>query len=229
MSPEQAEGKKADARSDVFSFGAMLYEMVTGRMAFKGDSAAATLAAVLERDPPPPGGFVPGLPADLEKLIQRSLRKDPAKRFQSMGDVALDLDEITAGLDTARGARSRGRSGWRGRWWPLAGAATVALVATLASVVWRSHPVTIPAAPKVTQLTSYPGREMLPSISPDGTHVAFAWNGETRDNFDIYVKSVDGPGPPLRLTTNPAPDSYPSWSPDGRSIAFRRWADGHAT
>ena len=82
--------------------------MVTGRMAFQGDSAAATLAAMLERDPPPPRGMVPGLPHDLEKLIQRCLRKDAAKRFQSMGDVALDLDEITAGLNTARGGRLEG-------------------------------------------------------------------------------------------------------------------------
>ncbi len=222
MSPEQAEGKKADARSDVFSFGAVLYEMVTGRMAFRGDSAAATLAAVMERDPPPPRELVPSLPPDLEKLVQRCLRKDPAKRFQSMGDVALDLDEIAAGLDTAREARSQGSSGRRRRWLPLAGAATFAVVATVAFVIWRSRPAMAPATPKVIQLTSYPGSELTPSFSPDGTHVAFAWNGEKRNNFDIYVKSVDGLGPPLRLTANPAPETYPSWSPDGRSIAFRR-------
>jgi serine/threonine protein kinase len=102
MSPEQATAGKADARSDIFSFGAVLYEMVTGRTAFKGDSAAATLAAVLEHEPPPPRELVPGLPLELEKLVQRCLRKDPAKRFQSMGDVALDLDEIAASLDSWR-------------------------------------------------------------------------------------------------------------------------------
>ena len=228
MSPEQAEGKKADTRSDVFSFGAVLYEMVTGRMAFRRDSAAATLAAVLEHEPPPPRELVPGLPPGLEKLVQRCLRKDAAKRFQSMGDVALDLDEIAAGLGNARGARSRRRSGWRGGWWPLAGAATLVLVATLAFVVWRSSPGTSSAVPRVTQLTSYPGSELLPSFSPDGTHVAFAWGGETRDNVDIYVRPVDGLGPPLRLTANPAPESYPSWSHDGRSIAFRRSAEARS-
>jgi serine/threonine protein kinase len=202
MSPEQAEGKKADARSDVFSFGAVLYEIVTGRVAFRGDSAAATLAAVLERDPPPPREVVPGLPPDLDKLVQRCLRKDPAKRFQSMGDVAIDLDEIAAGLDTARLRPRRKHHQWR--WWLLAGAA---------------HP---PEPPRLVQLTSYVGRELSPTFSPDGTQVAFAWNGEKQDNFDIYVKLVDASGPPLRLTTDPGSDTYPAWSPDGRQIAFRR-------
>jgi dipeptidyl aminopeptidase/acylaminoacyl peptidase len=75
-------------------------------------------------------------------------------------------------------------------------------------------------------LTTYAGAEIYPSLSPDGRQVAFGWNGETRDNFDIYVKMVDG-GEPLRLTSDPAPETYPKWSPDGRSIAFLR--DGEAT
>jgi Tol biopolymer transport system component/predicted Ser/Thr protein kinase len=220
MSPEQAEGKKADARSDVFSFGAVLYEMVTGRTAFRGDSAAATLAAVLERDPPPPRELVPGLPADLEKLVQRCLRKDPAKRFQSMGDVALDLDEVAAGLDIAR-VQSPGKKVRRRAAWLLAGAALLGLAALLG---WRltRGPKRPPAPPRLVQLTSYVGRELCPTFSPDGTQVAFAWNGDRQDNWDIYVKLVGTSGPPLRLTTDPESDMYPSWSPDGRQIAFRR-------
>ena len=220
MSPEQAEGKKADARSDVFSFGAMLYEMVTGRMAFKGDSAAATLAAVLERDPPPPRELVPGLPPDLEKLIQRSLRKDPAKRFQSMGDVALDLDELTAGLDS-EGTRPRRSRVRRPGVWLLASAAALAVVALAA---WRlsRDPARPPEPQSLSQLTSYAGWETTPSLSPDGTRVAFAWKGEKQDNFDIYVNLVGASGPPLRLTSDPATDTCPAWSPDGRQIAFHR-------
>jgi Tol biopolymer transport system component/serine/threonine protein kinase len=224
MSPEQAEGKKADARSDVFSFGAVLYEVVTGRMAFRGDSAAATLAAVLERDPPPPRELVPGLPPDLEKLVQRCLRKDPAKRFQSMGDVALDLDEVATGLDAGR-AQPWGKR--PGRWaaWLLAGAAFLTLAALVA---WRltRGPARPPEPPRLVQLTSYIGREISPTFSPDGTQVAFAWNGEKQDNFDIYVKLIGASGPPLRLTTDPASDTYPAWSPDGRQIAFRRTPRG---
>ena len=84
MSPEQAEGRSVDARSDVFSFGAMLYEMATGRRAFRGESAISTLSAVLTADPQPLTGEVP---RDFEKIITRCLRKDPASRFQSMADV----------------------------------------------------------------------------------------------------------------------------------------------
>ena len=137
MSPEQAEGKKADARSDVFSFGAVLYEMVTGRVAFKGDSAAATLAAVLEHEPPPPRELVPGLPLEMEKLVQRCLRKDPTKRFQSMADVALDIEEIAAALDTVPSEpRTRPR---RRVAWLFAGAALLALV-VLVDVAPCSNP-----------------------------------------------------------------------------------------
>jgi Tol biopolymer transport system component len=78
------------------------------------------------------------------------------------------------------------------------------------------------AAGSAIPLTSYPGMEGTPSLSPDGSQVAFSWNGETKDNFEIYVKLV-GPGQPWRLTTNPARDEQPSWSPDGRSIAFNRY------
>jgi Tol biopolymer transport system component/predicted Ser/Thr protein kinase len=220
MSPEQAEGKKADARSDVFSFGAVLYEMVTGRVAFRGDSAAATLAAVLDRDPPPPRELVPGLPLELEKLVQRCLRKDPAKRFQSMGDVALEIDEVVASLDSGRlpppGTKARRRVAWL-----VAGAALLALAALVA---WRlaRGPARPPAPPRLSQLTSYPGSELYPAFSPDGTQVAFSWNGEKQDNWDIHVKLVGASGPPLRLTTDPESDTYPAWSPDGRQIAFRR-------
>jgi tetratricopeptide (TPR) repeat protein len=156
MSPEQAEGKKADARSDVFSFGAVLYEMVTGWMAFRGDSAAATLAAVLEHEPPPPREVVPGLPPDLEKLIQRCLRKDPAKRFQSMGDVALELDELATSLESGRTWPHRQPRAWR-RWF-LAGLSVLALVAFVVTAIVRLSP----------------GRALPPAVTPDPKRVVVA-------------------------------------------------------
>jgi Tol biopolymer transport system component len=76
----------------------------------------------------------------------------------------------------------------------------------------------------VTPLTTYPGTEIQPSFSPDGNHVAFAWDGDNQDNYDIYVKRI-GPGTPLRLTSDPAIDSYPAWSPDGNWVAFLRSVD----
>jgi hypothetical protein len=94
MSPEQAEGKPVDARSDIFSFGSVLYEMVTGRRAFAGDSTVGTLSAILHKEPSPNER----IPLDLEKIIGRCLRKDPNRRIQHMGDVALALEEL---FDTA--------------------------------------------------------------------------------------------------------------------------------
>src|SRR5437016_3127157 len=99
MSPEQAEGKKVDARSDIFSFGSVLYEMVTGRRAFEGGSKLSTLSAILHKDPQPPGDLAPSLPAELEKIISSCLRKDPNARWQSMKEIQNALDALKRQLD----------------------------------------------------------------------------------------------------------------------------------
>ena len=102
MSPEQAEGKPADARSDVFSFGAVLYEMITGRRAFSGDTKMSTLAAILTNEPEPPSTGGPGLSRDLEKLIVRCLRKNPERRWQSMADLKVALEDLREESDSRR-------------------------------------------------------------------------------------------------------------------------------
>jgi eukaryotic-like serine/threonine-protein kinase len=94
MSPEQAEARRVDLRSDIFSFGAILYEMVTGRRAFAGDSVASTLSAVLRDEPKPLHEIGEDIPRDLEKIINRCLRKDPARRFQHMSDLKVALEEL---------------------------------------------------------------------------------------------------------------------------------------
>src|SRR5579883_2920570 len=96
MSPEQADGRPLDRRSDIFSFGAILYEMATGRRPFIGGSSLSTIAKILSEDPPPPGELVPGIPQELEKLILRCLRKDPARRYQSMADLKVALEDLQA-------------------------------------------------------------------------------------------------------------------------------------
>ncbi|MGI8961311.1 MAG: protein kinase domain-containing protein [Bryobacteraceae bacterium] len=223
MSPEQAEGKKVDARSDIFSFGSMLYEMVTGRQAFHGDSKMSTLSAILKEEPKPASAVAADVPRDLEKVILRCLRKGPDRRFQHMADVKVALEELKEESESGKltsivqlGAPAPRKSRWM---WALAGAAVV-LTLVIAIGIWffrpRSHPV-----PKIVPLTSYPGRQISPAFSPDGKQVAFAWDGEKGGNFDIYVKLTDA-GTPLKLTNNPANHYSPTWSPDGRYIAFCR-------
>ena len=105
----------------------------------------------------------------------------------------------------------------------LIGVAAFAVIAGGAAGLWffTRRTESTEAAPRVVPLTAYAGSASRPSFSPDGNQVAFSWNGEKQDNFDIYVKLIDS-ATPLRLTTDPADDSGPAWSPDGRSIAFER-------
>ncbi len=119
MSPEQAEGKKIDGRSDIFSFGALLYEMVTGRRAFHGDSKLSTLSAILREEPKPASQVVEGLPRELERIIARCLRKSPERRFQAMPDLKVALEELkeesdsgTLGAVVAPARRRVRRIGW---------------------------------------------------------------------------------------------------------------------
>ncbi len=223
MAPEQAAGKQVDARTDVFSFGALLYEMITGRRAFEGDSKISTLAAVLEKEPKPASEIVPGLPREVERTIQRCLRKNPAKRWQTMADLKVALDELREESDSGRlsgvsGAPTRARSP-RFAW--VTAVVAVIFVAG-AAYIWASRSFrTSGEGFRKTVLTTYPGSELFPQLSPDGRQVAFAWNGEKEDNFDIYVKLLDS-GEPLRLTKSPEREDLPKWSPDGRQIAFAR-------
>jgi len=228
MSPEQAEGKTVDARSDIFSFGAMLYEMVSGRCPFHGDSAISTLAAILREDPKPLSELTPGLPREVERIVARCLRKEPSKRWQSMVDLRTLLQECKEDSDsgtlhsgTAAPTGARAASGPR---WVWGAAALLAL--SLLGAVWFVRP----QPPSETSLTAVPltsskGSESDPSFAPDGNHVAYSWNGPNENNDDIYIKLI-GPGDPLRLTTDPARDMSPAWSPDGRWIAFVRLLPG---
>jgi Tol biopolymer transport system component len=217
MSPEQAQGKAVDARSDVFSFGSLLYQMVTGQMAFGKGSHISTMAALVEQEPRP-------LPAsvhrDLARVIARCLRKDPARRFQHMDDVKVALEELREESDSGKlaGIPPTGpKRPWRRLW----AAAAAAMLLFAAAAVWRLREATPPSDLKAVALT-YSGFANLPSLSPDGSKVAFGWNGDKEDNFDIYLKQIGGSGTPLRLTTDPAWEGYPAWSPDDHWIAFER-------
>jgi serine/threonine protein kinase/Tol biopolymer transport system component len=217
MSPEQAQGKPADVRSDVFSFGSVLYQMVTGRRAFEKDSHISTLAAVVQEEPRP---LPSSVPRDLERTIARCLRKDPERRFQSMADVRVALLELKEESDSGR-LPEVAIAPARRRAWLWAGAAVLVL-ALLGTGLWLMKRGATPLPqPSVVPVTTYPGSQMYPSFSPDGKQIAFSWDGEKGDKFSIYVKLL-GETNALRLTTSPTGDYYPAWSPDGKRIAFRR-------
>jgi Tol biopolymer transport system component/tRNA A-37 threonylcarbamoyl transferase component Bud32 len=225
MSPEQASGQKVDTRSDIFSFGSVLYEMVTGARAFAGDSSISTVAAVVNQEPRPPSEINARIPRDLERIIARCLRKDPARRFQHLDDVAVELEEVR--VESGTGTAGTPAAARRGRKPVGIAAATVVVLAGALWAIWPAPEAPLPAR-SIGKLTSFPGDEAYPAFSPDGSQVAFAWNGERRENADIYIKRIDA-DTPLRLTTDPADDIAPAWSPDGSRLAFVRGTEGPAS
>lgn len=222
MSPEQAEGKNLDSRSDIFSFGSVLYEMATGHRAFQADSALSTILCILREEPKPLRELRREAPPELERLIRRCLRKDPARRIQTMMDLKAVLDELKEESDSGRltvilPARKRRPR----RLWVAGLLGLFCLLAAIGALRFARRPAEkVPSHP--IPITSYQGDERQAEFSPNGTQVAFSWNGEKEDNWDIYLKVVGSSASPLRLTSNPASDFRPKWSPDGTRIAFIR-------
>jgi serine/threonine protein kinase len=215
---KQAEGRKVDARSDIFSFGSVLYEMVTGRQPFQSDSKMSTLTAIIKKDPEPLPSEVPH---NLQKLITRCLRKNPDRRFLRMGDGKIALEDLKEESDSGKLAAPP-KPGQGSRRFLVCVAGIVA-VAAVAVMLWMFRGTSQPpeAAFQPVPLTTYPGWEASPSFSPDGNEVVFSWNRGEGSNSDIYRKLI-GPGEPLRLTSHPAREGWPAWPPDGRYIAFQR-------
>ena len=225
MSPEQAEGKRVDARSDIFSFGAVLYEMVTGRRAFVGESGASTMAAILTMEPEPPSSLVRELPAEFERAVLRCLRKDPQRRWQTVADLTVALqdlwDDVTSGkgLPVAVAPARRTR-----RVWILAGSlGLVALLAVAAGAWWLLRPEAPPLSFALERLTFDNGTAFSPTISPDGNLIAYA---SDRDGaFSLYLRQ-SGARQAIPLTDPGIRAWYPSFSPDGLKIVYRSERDG---
>jgi Tol biopolymer transport system component/predicted Ser/Thr protein kinase len=261
MSPEQVLGKEIDHRSDIFSLGVVLYETATGRLPFTGTSSSETMDRILHGQPEAIARFNYDVPAELERIIRKSLEKDRERRYQSARDLVIDLknykrdsdssvviaeksqvprgsrsqtmadvkiaqqevkEELDSGAHTAVTAPQRGA-----RRWLLWSFAALALLVAGGVAVWfnRSSSEAPEQSLAAIPLTTYPGQERQPSFSPDGNQVAFSWNGEKQDNFDIYVRLIVT-GAQRRLTTAPEADSAPAWPPDGNFIAFVREGPG---
>jgi len=228
MSPEQARGQAVDARTDIWAFGCLLFEMLAGRLAFPGATTSEKIAKILEREPAW-DALPSSTPASLRRLLTRCLEKDQKHRLHAIADAQFELEEALAeSRSPARTAVAQPASRL-GRW-PLVGGAVAGVVALLVAfmVWWIASRRTADLSPmRVLSLTSYPGVESSPAFSPDGKQVAFSWEGENGDNEDIYVLIV-GDDSPLHVTKDPARDVSPAWKPDGSQIAFARLAAGRA-
>ena len=188
MSPEQADGHTVDARSDIFAFGAVLYEMITGKRAFTGDSKLSTLASVLHSEPVPLSHLGPGIPRDVERIISRCLRKDPQRRWQSMADIKVALEDVLDELASGKLAPSDGGTAavqpkrnigvllWPG----------VILLALLAGgyASWRFLK---PVQPTFERMTYRRGEIQSAKFSPDGQTVVFSaqWASEPANIFSM--------------------------------------------
>jgi serine/threonine protein kinase len=219
MSPEQARGGEIDYRSDLFSFGSMLYEMVAGKQPFKGASTAQTLTAIIEDDPQPVSEANPKTPTPLRWIIERCLAKDPEDRYTSTRDLARDLQSIRDHLSDATTSAQipQAASAARLPKWLVPALIGLAGVILGGLVVTWLRPQTAASSTTLRYLT-FSGNDYSPSVSPDGHTVAFVSgrDGKTR----IWLKQLES-GSETLLTDGPD-DQWPRFSPDGGWIVFIR-------
>jgi serine/threonine-protein kinase len=224
MSPEQADGRKVDARSDVFSFGSVLYEMVTGRRAFEGTGFSAIAAAVLRDEPAPLRKSLPEAPLELERILARALRKDPERRFQSMRELKIALEDLRSEVDTGVAVAAMDRAGPQpSRSWVWATGAGVLTTAALATVVaWILRPVSDPSSAALRAVLPLTPAEALtgldfPSMafSPDGRSLVYVVR---EDRQRLHLRALDkNEGVPIAGTEGAR---SPFFSPSGEWIGF---------
>ncbi|OFW25943.1 MAG: hypothetical protein A3H97_12485 [Acidobacteria bacterium RIFCSPLOWO2_02_FULL_65_29] len=219
MSPEQASGQRLDARSDIFSFGVLLYEVLAGRRPFAGASDPDVLHAILHR---PAGPLTEEVPLPLRMVVEKALEKDPADRFQSMRDMVVDLRRVVRqSAEAPPGLAATPRSKRARPWLATLAALVMVLAAVGALFVSRFRQPGEPAPREYTQLTNFADSAVSPTLSPDGRMLAFirgesAWGGGPGN---IYVKLLPD-GDPVQLTKDNLPKTLPTFSPDGARIAY---------
>ncbi len=239
MSPEQALAQKIDQRTDIFSLGVMLYEMVTGERPFQGASNPAIYAAILHHTPVPVTESHPDLPHELQWIIEHALEKDRELRFQTASDLKAALKTLKRDSGSRQVSAAIGSTpqpsrqpGWRGLIPKAVIVSDAIIVLAIAGYLLWSGLKTTKAPPAMrvanfTQLTSAPGQEIYPTLSPDGKLLVYA--SAAAGNWDIYLQRVSG-ATPINLTRDSAApavdDTQPAFSPDGEQIVFRSSREG---
>jgi Tol biopolymer transport system component len=221
MAPELFEGKEADARSDIFGFGCVLYQMVTGKRAFDGKTRVSVVAAIIGAEPPPMTALQPVTPRALERLVQGCLVKDPEERYQSMWDVLIDLRSLE-GARADELAKAPAKTMGKVAWLPWAVAVLFLFTAAAATFLWLHQPV---PETRATQFILEPPPDNVftnpngaTAISPDGRYLVFGAAPPGAPVPSLWLRPLDS----LSARVLPGTDggNFPFWSPDSRSIAF---------
>ena len=222
MSPEQVRGEELDARSDLFSLGAVFYEMATGRQAFSGNTSGVLFEAILNRTPAPASRINPDLPPELESILQKSLEKDRDVRYQTAADLRGDLKRLKRDTESGRSASFASAAivpeasarKLDMRWFWLLGIGVAAALASIASAyIFFTRDPGIPKASDWVQLTHFTDAVASPAFSPDGRMLAFL------RKFDIYVMLLPS-GEPRQLTHDGLPKAGLAFSSDGSRLAY---------
>jgi eukaryotic-like serine/threonine-protein kinase len=224
MAPEQLEGKEADVRSDIFAFGAVLYEMATGQKAFSGKSQASLIASILGSEPAPISAVQPMTPPALDRVVKTCLAKEPDDRWQTAHDVMLQLKWIAeggslAGLPAPVVARHKGREKLA---WSVAAALALAALVLAAALLFRPHPAgrlvrSSLLPPEKTTYHFVGDNAGPPAVSPDGLQIAFTARDASGKAL-LWVRALDSPAARALPGTEEA--MYPFWSPDSLFIGF---------